>query len=247
MPDLLALLDAAIDELDSSRCSRLHCNTERQTGTDNQLRNKPVPVVPVVPAQKREICGSLISSADTEYQQWQEGRSRECLSKTVGTTGTTGTDEAFHGSPVPMGAKENGNEREHATRETGATESHGSTLLADLAAIWGDVEEGRAAIVEHDGGFPRAWAEGFARLHPDRPPDGVPLKRWQTFIDDCGRFLDGGWAEKAAARCCGPAEHSPGRGLAAASRPGPSSSHQGATPWFCCFLGVLRNKNSGNP
>ena len=46
---------------------------------------------------------------------------------------------------------------------------------------------------------------------------------------------------------CGRAEHSPGRGLAAASRPGPSSSHQGATPWFCCFLGVLRNKNSGNP
>src|SRR4029077_20281903 len=30
-------------------------------------------------------------------------------------------------------------------------------------------------------------------------------------------------------------EHSPGRGLAAASRPGPSSSHQRATPWFCCF------------
>jgi hypothetical protein len=28
----------------------------------------------------------------------------------------------------------------------------------------------RAAIVEHDGAIPRAWAEGFARLDPNRPP-----------------------------------------------------------------------------
>jgi hypothetical protein len=66
-------------------------------------------------------------------------------------------------------------------------------------ATWGENHEGRAAIVEHDGGIPRAWAEGFARLHPDRPPGDVQLRRWQTFIDDVGRFLDGGWAEKASA------------------------------------------------
>ena len=34
--------------------------------------------------------------------------------------------------------------------------------------------------------FPRAWAEGFARLDPDRPPGDVPLKRWQRFVDDVG-------------------------------------------------------------
>jgi hypothetical protein len=189
MADLLALLDAAIDELDttnSSRCSRLHCNTDTRTGTDNQLRNK---AVPVVPAEKQEICGSRISSADTEYQQWREGRAHECLSKTPGTPGTTGTDAAFCGSPVPIGAKENGDKREHAIREIGATESNAPTLLADAAAIWGDAQEGRAAIVEHDGGIPRAWAEGFARLHPDHPPSDVPPRRWHTFVDDCGRFL----------------------------------------------------------
>jgi hypothetical protein len=32
----------------------------------------------------------------------------------------------------------------------------------------------------------------------------VPAKRWLVFIDDCGRFLDGGWAEKAAALGWGP-------------------------------------------
>jgi hypothetical protein len=60
-----------------------------------------------------------------------------------------------------------------------------------------DEEEERSAIIEHDGGIPRSWAEGFARLHPDRPPGDVPLGRWQTFCNDVGRFLDS-WASKAA-------------------------------------------------
>src|SRR5690348_8248243 len=30
----------------------------------------------------------------------------------------------------------------------------------------------------------RAWAEGFARLHPDRPPVDVPPRRWAQFIED---------------------------------------------------------------
>jgi hypothetical protein len=68
-----------------------------------------------------------------------------------------------------------------------------------VAATWGEAEEERAAIVEHDGNIPRAWAEGFARLHPDRPPGDVPLKRWQRFIDDVGRFLDSPFCAMAGA------------------------------------------------
>jgi hypothetical protein len=72
-------------------------------------------------------------------------------------------------------------------------------------STWDDGEgEERAAIVEYDGKIPRAWAEGFARLHPDRSPGDVPVKRWQTFVDDCGRFLDDGWAETAASLGWGP-------------------------------------------
>jgi hypothetical protein len=73
-----------------------------------------------------------------------------------------------------------------------------------LAAPCGEVEEERAAIVEHDGGIRRAWAEGFARLHPDRPPGDVPTKRWLTFIDDIGRFLDSPFCAVAAALGWGP-------------------------------------------
>jgi hypothetical protein len=66
-------------------------------------------------------------------------------------------------------------------------------------AARGEAEAERAAIIEHDGKIPREWAEGFARLDPDRPPGDVPLKRWQRFVDDVGLFLDGSFCAVAAA------------------------------------------------
>jgi len=68
------------------------------------------------------------------------------------------------------------------------------------------LDEERAALIEHEGGIPREWAEGFARLEPNRPPGDVPLRRWRTFVDDIGLFLDGGWAATAAALGWGPGE-----------------------------------------
>jgi hypothetical protein len=59
------------------------------------------------------------------------------------------------------------------------------------APSWRESEEERAAIVEFEGCLPRQWAEGSARLHPDRPPADVPPRRWQRFVDDVGLFLDG--------------------------------------------------------
>ena len=47
--------------------------------------------------------------------------------------------------------------------------------------------------------MPHQWAEGFARIDPERPPGNVPPRRWLLFIDDIGRFLDGRFAEQAAA------------------------------------------------
>ena len=66
------------------------------------------------------------------------------------------------------------------------------------------MQEERAAIVEHDGGAPRGWAEALARVDPARPPAGVPPQRWLAFLDDCGRFVDGGWAERASIFGWGP-------------------------------------------
>jgi hypothetical protein len=62
----------------------------------------------------------------------------------------------------------------------------------------------RTAIIGCNGGAPRAWAEALARLDPGKPPADVPAKRWLRFVDDCGRFLDGGGAARAAALGWGP-------------------------------------------
>jgi len=84
------------------------------------------------------------------------------------------------------------------------------TLLASSkpqtrpADTWTDIHEERAAIVEYDGGTPREWAEALARLDPAHPPSDVPLERWVQFINDCGRCLDEGRADRAAALGWGP-------------------------------------------
>jgi hypothetical protein len=77
-------------------------------------------------------------------------------------------------------------------------------VIALLAADPVSSIEERAAIVEYGAAVPRSWAEGFARLDPARPPADVPLRRWQQFIDDVGRFLDSGFAARAAALGWGP-------------------------------------------
>jgi hypothetical protein len=73
-----------------------------------------------------------------------------------------------------------------------------------VAATWSDGEAERVAIVEYDGGLTHAWAEGFARLDPNRPPRDVPAKRWPRFVDDIGRFLDSPFCAVAAALGWGP-------------------------------------------
>jgi len=56
----------------------------------------------------------------------------------------------------------------------------------------------RASICEFDGGIPREWAEGFAKLQSLTPPASVTEQRWLQVIDDAGRFLDS-WGAKLAA------------------------------------------------
>jgi hypothetical protein len=88
---------------------------------------------------------------------------------------------------------------EHSKQIEQGTKPAASPAQLDRAlGTWGDAEAERAAIIEHDGGIPWEWAEGFARLDPDRPPADVPPKRWQRFVDDVGRFLDSPFCAVAA-------------------------------------------------
>jgi hypothetical protein len=94
--------------------------------------------------------------------------------------------------------------RGDAVAPTAATFADAELNIEPAPETWTDAEEDRAAIMEYDGYAPRAWAEGFARLDPNKPPADVSAPRWLRFIDDCGRFLDGGWAARAAALGWGP-------------------------------------------
>lgn len=78
--------------------------------------------------------------------------------------------------------------REHKTEVLQA-------LSADAAR---DEFEERAALTEAGTKVPLAWTGGFARLDRDRPPAGVPLRRWQAVVDAIGTFLDR-WAAEATA------------------------------------------------
>lgn len=53
----------------------------------------------------------------------------------------------------------------------------------------GDFEE-RAAIIEHDAGIPRAWAEAFARVCLMERPGGFSKAGWQHVVDNIGHMLD---------------------------------------------------------
>jgi hypothetical protein len=74
---------------------------------------------------------------------------------------------------------------------------HDAGAEAARAGIDRDAFEERAAIAEHDGGLPRAWAEGLAKLCVMPCPAGFTPKRWARLVNDAGRFGDA-WAAKAA-------------------------------------------------
>ncbi len=48
----------------------------------------------------------------------------------------------------------------------------------------------RAAIIEHEAGIPREWAEAFARVDCMERPAGISRGGWQRIVDNLGRMLD---------------------------------------------------------
>jgi hypothetical protein len=113
------------------------------------------------------------------------------------------TLRALARSDVARAPKNERNEINERTPVEGGVNSFNS-FLSSPETVGNDEFEERAALVEFGAGVPREWAEGFARLDPVRPPGDVPPHRWLVFVDDVGRFLDGGFAEQAAALGWGP-------------------------------------------
>src|SRR5205823_9574375 len=60
----------------------------------------------------------------------------------------------------------------------------------------GGIYDERAALIEHEAGAPRDWAEGFATLNLAKPPEDIPREVWDGLLNDGGRFIDR-WAAQA--------------------------------------------------
>jgi hypothetical protein len=58
--------------------------------------------------------------------------------------------------------------------------------------------EERAAIMEHEAGMPREWAEAFAAIAQSSAPGDFERDRWQDTLDGMLRFSDE-WSGRAAA------------------------------------------------
>lgn len=131
-------------------------------------------LVPVVPSPEFPQCGTAgtetLGSAVPGAAAQQTADSQDSTQR--GTSGTAGTAEI-----------------------ESIDSSSGTSTTVQAAAEFDE----RAGLIEDGTGVPREWAEGFARLSVGLPPEGFSQPRWQQVLDDGGRFLDEGWAQRAAA------------------------------------------------
>jgi hypothetical protein len=192
MADLLELLDKAIDGI-TSRTSRERDDAGGASVTVNQLIQRVLPVLPVVSAEKRGNCGRTTNPREIAHRDRQDVACERAVLKNTGSVGSTGSSKA---SCLFAASRKN-----HSRGKYGKA---ANALEGLRQARDGLSPGGRGAVVDFDSKIQRVWADGFARLHPYRPPRDVPEGRWMQFIDDIGHFLDQRWAEKAAAFGWGP-------------------------------------------
>jgi hypothetical protein len=140
--------------------------------------------------------------ADTQRRQAGEDAARRGKAATLSSLATLAAFRPLNENQgvglYPVGGL---HDRKHeAIPAKGANAAKVDLLVASR------VQAKRAAIVEYNDGAERAWAEALARLNPAEAPCDIPSRRWSRLIDDCGRFIDDGWATIAERLGWGPFE-----------------------------------------
>ena len=220
--DLFAVLDAAIEKLGVAReklgVAQAAETLETKRGTSTELASKTrnpqessrLSVVGVVGVESHHPREKLPDSQTKNESDRAEKSRASTPIKTTPTTPTTPTIE----DPCGFEGKKQLALESFQNRCTTSTEDSCQPVRQDSRVSLTSESQNqsqnadaeRAAIVEFDADVPREWAEGFARLHPDRPLGDTPSARWVRLIDDIDSFLDAGWGVKASALGWGPLE-----------------------------------------
>jgi hypothetical protein len=115
MTDILGVLDAAIEEFGRNRqrasgTSREQNGTGTATGTPNPLKMNRVPALPVVPVANEDVSTEdLIENREKPAVNRGERAPEIYPLQNTGSTGSTGTHQAFCGFPSSRALLANGN------------------------------------------------------------------------------------------------------------------------------------------
>lgn len=111
MLDILAVLDAAIDDLApaaSPRSTRRQAGPGYRAGTSKLLKTQGLPAVPVVPVSKKGFCEPTGKKRDASRVKKIESRPNECIYFSTGNTGTTGILRIYAAFGVPVTGNRHG-------------------------------------------------------------------------------------------------------------------------------------------
>ena len=187
MTDILAVLDAAIREIDQKRRSEFPlfppaAPAPAGTGTSKIMKNNGVPVLPVVPAENDASHDGIeytSGNATGDRNHHRETGRKEYTFKSTGITGSTGTFEDFRGPGSSRDVFEHGNYGTAADTQTATTPAE-QAEIAYLAeqGLFIDFETRSAGDLKKVGPFvyaehwsTEAWVACFAI-------GGGPVRVW---------------------------------------------------------------------
>jgi hypothetical protein len=206
MPEILAMLDAAIAEVGqkvraSSRSSRRGDAPQADAGTGKLLKSSAVPALPVVPVKNDAIYGGTEGKRNNTRGaiggRGEVARGEYTLQNT-GSTGSTGTSEDSCGVKSSRNFTARGN---YGDTPTSGGEGGPAPMPATPGSPnrWGDAEDKSTAIAEYDGGgvrerevtpskpalfAPGRWFDRFGP--PGDPPFDQPCPSRRGLVERLG-------------------------------------------------------------
>jgi hypothetical protein len=188
MPEILAVLDAAIAEvgrklLATSRSSRQRDCPPVEAGADKALKSRALPVLPVLPVKNDAVRGRTEGASEKSFaaSNFCDAAPEESISNSTGITGSTGSIQDSC-----------------ALKHSRNFVAHGN--YGNSWGTFGDrykrLEEGKASRFLN--GIPVEWLDGIARMRASRALPDIPEAEWKRIVVTADEILERWGAQLAA-------------------------------------------------